>query len=786
MKKILTSLLAVVALMGTLCAQVPQGFNYQMVVRNTNGQLISESPVGVLLTIRQGTPVGTVVYQLNANPVTNTNGLVTLVVGSGSDAASYAAIDWANGPYFLVCEVDPNGGNNYALRTEQQILSVPYASYATTADHVSQSFTYDEQDPHFAAWNYNYDSLMGAPTALSQFTNDLDLFDASDLQLHLTGNVLDINGVSSVTLPQTTSLPWDSVTSHPTHLSQFTNDLTLFDASDLQLNLTGNVLDINGVSSVTLPQTTSLPWDSVTSHPTHLSQFTNDLTLFDASDLQLNLTGNVLDINGVSSVTLPQTTSLPWDSITSHPTSLSQFTNDLTLFDASDLQLNLTGNVLDINGVSSVTLPQTTSLPWDSITSHPTSLSQFDNDLSLQISGDTLFIGTEWILMPGNSGFVVEWDNIVNRPTNVSAFFNDRGYLTTESQNLTEVLAMGNDANNNRIVNLGLPTSSGDAANKQYVDNAMAAERIALNNRIDSLRLVVSGLHQSIDSLRSANDSLRIQNQQVSTDLFNYQHRLIEGELAGVFSVSDSDYVRFSCGNLQYRVRTGTWRFAPTQSAFVGTDNNNISNLYYAGWIDLFGYGTSGWDGGSITHGSPTSTSTNDGEYTESTDGDDLIDMYKNADWGYYNHIINGGNQTGLWRTLTFSEWTYVISDRSRATQLRGLATVGSSQGLVLLPDDWTLPAGSTFTAGVNDYTSNVYNADQWRVMENAGAVFLPSAGCRTASTTTQDNVEGHYWSTTHVNGYMANSIKIANVSGASQLNANCSNGYSVRLVRDY
>ena len=86
-----------------------------------------------------------------------------------------------------------------------------------------------------------------------------------------------------------------------------------------------------------------------------------------------------------------------------------------------------------------------------------------------------------------------------------------------------------------------------------------------------------------------------------------------EGALSGVFSVSDTKQVQFSQGNLQYQASTNTWRFAENQWDYVGTqipdqyghaggtvigsDNSNISQTY-SGWIDLFGWGTSGWNNG--------------------------------------------------------------------------------------------------------------------------------------------------------------------------------------------
>lgn len=64
-----------------------------------------------------------------------------------------------------------------------------------------------------------------------------------------------------------------------------------------------------------------------------------------------------------------------------------------------------------------------------------------------------------------------------------------------------------------------------------------------------------------------------------------------KGALPGKFSISATQQVRFSQGNLQYRASKNKWRFAENQYDIVGEDNANISDKY-DGWIDLFGYGT--------------------------------------------------------------------------------------------------------------------------------------------------------------------------------------------------
>ena len=231
-----------------------------------------------------------------------------------------------------------------------------------------------------------------------------------------------------------------------------------------------------------------------------------------------------------------------------------------------------------------------------------------------------------------------------------------------------------------------------------------------------------------------------------------------DGAIRAEFSVSDSTKVYFSQGNLQYQASTNTWRFAEHQWDFVGNDNVNISEKY-AGWIDLFGWGTSGWNSGANAY-QPYSTSTVYSDYyPDGSYYNDLTGSYANADWGVYNKISNGGNVAGMWRTLTNSEWNYVISNRSDARYLRGTATVNGVNGLILLPDNWTLQTGVTFTYGEGGWSQNTYSASEWSKMEANGAVFLPAAGYRNRTGVYFVGSSGYYWSSSAYDSDYANCL---------------------------
>jgi hypothetical protein len=112
-------------------AQSPQSFSFQAVVRDGSGDLVTSSPVGMRISLLQGSASGTVVYVETHTPTTNANGLASVQVGGGSVVSgTFASIDWAAGPYYIKSETDPNGGTSYSITGTQQLMSVPYALFA--------------------------------------------------------------------------------------------------------------------------------------------------------------------------------------------------------------------------------------------------------------------------------------------------------------------------------------------------------------------------------------------------------------------------------------------------------------------------------------------------------------------------------------------------------------------------------------------------------------------------------------------------------------------------------
>lgn len=137
MKKIV-NLCAAILLAAGVFAQSPNKMSYQAVIRNASNVLVANQSIGMRISILQTSPSGTSVYVETQSTTTNANGLVSVEIGGGTVVSgSFAGINWANGPYFIKTETDPNGGTNYTITGTSQLLSVPYALYAANAGNAT-------------------------------------------------------------------------------------------------------------------------------------------------------------------------------------------------------------------------------------------------------------------------------------------------------------------------------------------------------------------------------------------------------------------------------------------------------------------------------------------------------------------------------------------------------------------------------------------------------------------------------------------------------------------------
>ncbi len=201
---------------------------------------------------------------------------------------------------------------------------------------------------------------------------------------------------------------------------------------------------------------------------------------------------------------------------------------------------------------------------------------------------------------------------------------------------------------------------------------------------------------------------------------------------AAGFSVSTTKQVVFAPGNIQWHPKDSVWRFAPNQFDWCGNANLEMGNPDYDGWVDLLEWSIEGNNFGATA------------QY------DTLLYCDKEfLDWG---NLFPAAEK---WYTLSKEEWNYLLSTRPDATDKYGIAMIGDTLGMIILPDEWEAPAGVEFvaqntpTSELWDYadmiddsydhyrvkkdsmSANLFTEEDWAMLEANGAVFLPFAGRR-------------------------------------------------------
>ena len=235
-----------------------------------------------------------------------------------------------------------------------------------------------------------------------------------------------------------------------------------------------------------------------------------------------------------------------------------------------------------------------------------------------------------------------------------------------------------------------------------------------------------------------------------------------------VFSIDANTRVRFSPGNLQYKANVG-YRFAEHQYDIATKNVNEYGNAPYdkTDWVDLFGWGTWG------QNQDPLNTCNGSVNYEWESD---------------FVGTLGGYND---WYTLSKEQWEYLLISRSDATNKYASATVNDIHGMILLPDNWTMPNGLTFNAGMVGYNNNEYSASEWDVMESYGAIFLPANGARYGDCDygyVYDVGGGAaYWTTTSYEDEWGVGAYYMSINGttSSIYSYGRDYGQSVRLVRD-
>ena len=394
----------------SLMAQAPEKFSYQAVVRNASNALVTNAPVSVRVSILQGSANGSAVYVETLTATTNANGLLTIEIGGGTvQQGVFADIDWANGPFFLKTETDPNGGSDYSVTSTQQLLSVPYALYSKEAGN---GFSGDYND---------LTNRPQIPQSVGELTND--------------ANYITINDIPDIPTV-------------PTNVSAFNNDAGYITLEQVPAQVNADWNAMEGAAEI-------LNKPAIPTVPTDVSAFTNDagyLTSYTETDPQFNAWDkNYNDlINTPTIPTVPTDVSaftndagyITMDSVPAIPTNVSAFTNDagyLASYSETDPQFNAWNK--DYNDlINTPTIPTV-----------PTNISTFTNDAGYITMDSVPAIPANVSAFANDAGYIT----IDSVPTVVSAFENDAQYITEgELQQTVNIINSTFDATNNTIDSL--------------------------------------------------------------------------------------------------------------------------------------------------------------------------------------------------------------------------------------------------------------------------------------------------------------------------------------------
>ncbi|MBR4918900.1 MAG: hypothetical protein IKZ52_06770 [Bacteroidales bacterium] len=288
---------------------------------------------------------------------TNSNGLMILAIGDGTiQNGMFSDIDWADGPYFLKTEIDPDGGSNYTITSTQQLLSVPYALYAKTAGN---AFSGDYNDLT------NTPDIPTVPTNVGAFTNDagyLTSYTETDPTVPAWAKEANKPAYSYSEIANTPTIP-----TVPTNVSAFTNDagyLTSYTETDPTVPAWAKEVNKPAYNYSEIANTPTIP-----TVPTNISAFTNDagyLTTYTETDPQFTAWDK--DYNDlINKPTIPTI-----------PNNVSTFTNDAGYITAQDLQTipSVPTNVSAFaNDAGYITLDSIPAIP-----TVPTEVSVFHND----------------------------------------------------------------------------------------------------------------------------------------------------------------------------------------------------------------------------------------------------------------------------------------------------------------------------------------------------------------------------------------------------------------------
>jgi uncharacterized protein (TIGR02145 family) len=259
MKHLFTLLLAALAFVAT--AQ-PQKINYQGVAVGANGKPIKNSTVGLRLSVLDSLPTGNALYTETQAASTDAAGQFSIYLGGGTaTVGTFANLPWANGnDKFLKVEMDAQGGSNYLPMGTTQLVSVPYAMAAGTANVIEEGTIMKMKNGHI--FRLEYDGTPGGYWKLiSGFTPAIiaqDTFFICDTSVWIKGKIkLKILEAPSWSFFGSSGVNWYSQSVDSIQILKGYGDTVLVIYDIFAPGINGNGINADSAYVIFLPNTSS-------------------------------------------------------------------------------------------------------------------------------------------------------------------------------------------------------------------------------------------------------------------------------------------------------------------------------------------------------------------------------------------------------------------------------------------------------------------------------------------------------------------------------------------------
>ncbi len=271
-----------------LFGQTPYSFNYQGVVKDQQGLVLTNTSVSVRFVIRENSSTGNNIYEEDHQVTTSSSGVFSAQVGTGVTMDDLSQINWSNGSYWMEVFMDLNGGSNYTSFGAAELVSVPFALHAQTVADKDDA----DADPNNELQQLSFNTSSGELeisngnkinlSSLKDGVNDADADPTNEIQqisFDVSNNTLTLSNGGQV------------------DLSTLDNDGggNNSGTDDQVLSLSGTTLSIEDGNSVDL----STVQDGVNDADADPSNEIQNLA-FDQSSKVLSLTnGNTVDLSSL-------------------------------------------------------------------------------------------------------------------------------------------------------------------------------------------------------------------------------------------------------------------------------------------------------------------------------------------------------------------------------------------------------------------------------------------------------------------------------------------------------